>query len=181
MAVTDKDIKEIEHYWNCFEYCSYLNTALKLKPLVPFLQRLRKHRVLEIGPGRNPITGHYKCREYTEAIARSPLDGLSTLRKMEAKSAVVVSFGVFDAIILEPPGESARIRTTQRAYALELVEEVRRVMYPFGILFGSNAAYYFGDADVRGFEGEEKILGRPYGGVYFSKDEGSTPSLLVSP
>ncbi|MBI2137678.1 hypothetical protein HYU12_04120 [Candidatus Woesearchaeota archaeon] len=72
----------------------------RLDAFAPFFYQLQHHPVVEIGPGEHPITEFFPCKEYTSAENYYPGDGLSVLRKMPDKSAVVFSFGVIDDGVL---------------------------------------------------------------------------------
>ncbi len=132
-----------------------------MRRVAPYFAQLRDHFVVEIGPGTNPITNHFQCKDYISAEASYPEDGLSVLRKMSDKSAIVVSFGVIDDTILLSERNAITSQLTRR-YIDELVREIRRVMNPFAIIFGANAQKYMGEPDL-------DIISPSSGGVYLQK------------
>ncbi len=138
---------------------SYLELVHDSKELAPYFAELNKHRVIEIGPGRNPITNHFRCGDYSYAESDWPRDGLSVLRKRGDRSAIVVSFGVIDDCVLLDTLTPAREQLTSR-YIHELVQEITRVTNPFAIIFGLDAQKYMGEPDLN-------LVGR--GGVYLQK------------
>ncbi len=138
---------------------SYLGIVHDYKKLAPYFAKLRNHPVVEIGPGDNPITNYFPCKDYIYAEGHYPRDGLSVLRKRSDKSAIVVSFGVIDDTVLLDTLTQAREQLTAR-YINELVQEIKRVMSPFSIIFGRSATKYMGEPDL-------DLIGK--GGVYLQK------------
>ncbi|MEK6886366.1 MAG: hypothetical protein AABW88_00890 [Nanoarchaeota archaeon] len=162
--LTENEILTAKRNWNHFSDVSYLSTAMECRELLPFFNDLRNHKVIEIGPGNNPVNKHFPCGEYSAAHGHHPQDELSVLRKEKDSSAVVVSFGVMDDNILS--GE----REVNKNYIEELVGEIRRVMNPFSIIFGSEAEKYLGKANVPAMpDCLESSPWPKYGGIYCRK------------
>ncbi|MEK6886264.1 MAG: hypothetical protein AABW88_00345 [Nanoarchaeota archaeon] len=143
--LTREEIQTAEREWYHFDYVPYSSVAMERKELLPFFNELKEHEVLEIGPGNNPINKHFPCKKYSAALGYYPHDGLSLLRKKPSASAVVVSFGVIDDSILGK-------KEINKRYIDELVKEIRRVMNPFSIIFGTDAEKYLGKPDVLAIE-----------------------------
>ncbi|MBS3103172.1 hypothetical protein J4458_07050 [Candidatus Woesearchaeota archaeon] len=99
--LTEEELKAVQDCWINKDEVSFLEVALQSPNLRPHFLALNSHRVIEIGPGKNPVTDHYSCREYFAANDRYPSDGLTVLKKENDASAVVVSFGVIDDDILK--------------------------------------------------------------------------------
>lgn len=160
--LTEEELFEVQFLWKRMSSVSYLEIVLEDNKLSHYFSDLKNHRVVEIGPGNNSITKHYKCKEYIVADGHYPNDGLSILKKEKDNSAVVISFGVIDDDILKDKLTRAREGLSTR-YINELVKEIRRVMNPFGIIIGNNAEKYLGEPDVSAILSCSKI-----GGVYLS-------------
>src|SRR3989338_2939441 len=92
--LTEEELKAVQDCWINKDEVSFLEVALQSPNLRPHFLALNSHRVIEIGPGKNPVTDHYSCREYFAANDRYPSDGLTVLKKENDASAVVVSFGI---------------------------------------------------------------------------------------
>ncbi len=157
--LTNQEIFELQFCWGYIEDASYLNMALKIETLYPFFLDLKNYKVLEIGPGCNPINKYYSCKEYITAYGNYPNDGLSILKKQDDKSLVIVSFGVIDDCIL-----SSHKNKLTKQYIEELVIEIKRVMNPFSIIIGLDSEKYIGNADIN-LSNELNNLG----GVYLEK------------
>lgn len=152
---TSEEMIELRHGWNSFDNARIF-FAIKDSPrLVPFFKKLSEHKVVEIGCGKDPVKETYPCGEYVEA-ERFRLDGLTVLENEDPKSAVVVSFGVIDKSILRM-GDHELFD----CYAERLFFEIKRVSYPFSILYGKDVERYFGKPDI---SVGERIKG---GGVYY--------------
>jgi hypothetical protein len=159
--LTDEEIRNISYLWRSMSNVSYFETIHKSRRLAPYFAQLQHHPVLDIGPGENPVTNHFPCKEYRSAENYFPQDGLSVLKKMGDKSAIVVSFGVIDDSILLTTRNATLEQLTTR-YIDELVQQIRRVMNPFAIIFGQKAQKYMGEPDM-------DITSPSSGGVYFQK------------
>ncbi len=142
-------------------HVSYLEPIHGMRRLAPYFAQLQNHAVVEIGPGLNPVTNYFQCKDYRSAEASYPDDGLSVLKKMGDKSAIVVSFGVIDDKILRREQNSITKQLTSR-YIEELVQEIQRVMHPFAVIFGADARKYMGEPYM-------DIITPSSGGVYFPK------------
>lgn len=145
--------------------------------LKPFLEYVRDHHVIEIGPGGHPLNKFVKCGSY---IGVQPFeyhvpgigaenyvieDGLTYLRNLPDNSAVVVSFGVMDEDVLNytPTSEASRKGLPSR-YMKELAQEIRRVSTPFAIVVGSSVSHYMGEPDYAKSDWAGREGG--FGGVY---------------
>jgi len=148
---------------------SFITGCIESPNLMPYFEKLVEYRVIDIGPGEEPINDYFKCKEFagvqpfesfSEEYSGKYIidDGLSHLRKQDDNSAVVVSFGVIDDCILNL-GWGNKLSDQ---YALELSENIARVSSPFAILIGSSVNKFFGKPDVEPRRG----LGERYGGLY---------------
>ena len=144
LKLMDEEIQAVQYCWLQIDV-PYLDVVLEDDNLQPYFSFLKDHRVVEIGPGKNPIIKHYDCKEYIAALGYYPHDGLSVLKKEDDASAVVVSFGVIDDSVLKNlPSQ----KSLSSKYIEELVEEIWRVMNPFGIIFGRDAQKYMGEPNI---------------------------------
>ncbi len=166
-TLTRNEIRRAHSLWKEDNESSYLKIALKIKSLQPYFKALKNYRVIEIGPGGNPIINHYQCGEYIPANPGDPRieklsDGLSVLREEHNLGGIVVSFGVLDSSILANVSYEEG-KNLALSYTSELVDEIQRVISPFGILVGLGTENLFGKPKISmpNFEG--------WGGVYFSK------------
>ncbi len=157
--LTEDELFNVQFLWNCMPGVGYLEIVHDSEKLAPYFAELKNHSVVEIGPGNNPITNYFPCKDYSYAEGHYPGDGLSVLRKMGDKSAIVVSFGMIDDCVLLDTSSPARAQLTTR-YINELVQEIRRVMNPFAIIFGLSAKHYMGESDL-------DLVG--WGGLYLQK------------
>ncbi len=164
--LSDEEIRQVSRYWND-NPLSYLRGALTSRKFLPTFSLLKDHRVLEIGPGANPVNTYFPCGDYESASGIYPDDGLSLLRKQADASAVVVSFGVIDDTILKFRQYLAPRPELLDQYVEEVVTQIRRVMNPFSIIYSLDARHYMGDPDTPTIgEGEAWIK---YGGLYLRK------------
>lgn len=160
--LTEDELFNVQFLWNRMPDVGYLEIVRDSEKLAPYFAKLKNHSVVEIGPGSNPITNYFPCKDYTFAEGHYPRDGLSVLRRMGDKSAIVVSFGVIDDYVLLDSLTSFRKQLCAR-YIDELVQEIKRVMNPFAIIFGRHATKYMGEI------GEPSLGLVGYGGVYLQK------------
>ena len=84
---------------------------------------------------------------------------VSFLRKQETNSAVIVSFGVMDELVLATGIHHNKIPQGIK-YMQELSEEIKRVSSPFAIIVGHRCTTYLGNADIY------NIDWHGFGGVY---------------
>ena len=165
--LTDKEIWEVQFLWfpmsHTPQITHFVQRMERLDPFTPFFSQLKNHPVVEIGPGEHPITEFFQCKEYTAAEGYYPNDGLSVLRKMPDKSAVVFSFGVIDDDVLGASSSYTPPKQKQicTRYINELVDEIRRVAYPFAFIHGADTQKYMGQPDVTHYPKD--------GGVYLAK------------
>ncbi|MBI2145297.1 hypothetical protein HYU18_03150 [Candidatus Woesearchaeota archaeon] len=154
--LTDAEIGSVLSLIFPMSEASCLGLFLEERALQPWFKLLKSSRVIEIGPGLNPIASYFPCGEYVAAEAHTGIDGLTVLRRQPERSAVVVSFNVIDDFVLgagyELYGEALNSR-----YACELAEEIKRVMNPFAIILGADATKYLGRPDIPALN---------FGGVY---------------
>ena len=160
--LTQKQIFAVQFLWHQMSDTSYFETVVRMTRLVPYFAQLKHHPVVEIGPGKNPVTNHFPCKEYRSAEARYREDGLSVLKTMDDRSAIVVSFGVIDDDVLLSTRNAITESLTTR-YIDELVQEIQRVMNPFAIIFGQDAGKYMGTPAM-------PIISDESGGLYFPKE-----------
>ena len=137
----------------------------------PFVEQLKDHKVIEIGPGGHPINKFYECGDYQGVqpfkcyvpdIGGEDYvieDGLTFLRKQADSSAIVVSIGAIDDDVLGGNNPFLLPILSQR-YAKELTSEVMRVASPFAMLLSNDILRYAGKPDV-----SEQLFGNK-GGVY---------------
>ena len=167
MVLSKTEIEQIRPDWlgSRVSLCPFVKEMTEFEsdiyqPLREHTQKLRDYRVIEIGPGRVPITDYWACKEYIGVEPNIPLaemdnyveeDGLTFLKKQKDSSAVIVSIGVLDEDVL-CPFFSIRGGDTSlhQKYIGELIEEIKRVSYPFSILIGSDVVKYFGDPEIFG-------------------------------
>ena len=117
-----------------------------------YLDHLRDKRVIELGPGPFPFSYYCSCGEY---IGVDPVDhaldtrsdfkgkfiisdALSFLREQKSKSAVVISFGLFDPAVLVN-GNGLVCESKALEYVDDLVREIKRVSLGYTILMAPNA------------------------------------------
>jgi len=162
--LTEEELFGVQFLWRHMSNISYLEDAMDFTMLQPYFSALKDYRVVEIGPGDNPVTKHYNCKEYVAAEGYYPNDGLSVLKKEGDASGVVVSFGVIDNDVLIDKSNGVRENLTVR-YINELVGEIRRVINPFGIIIGGNVSKYMGEPDIPAIDSDTEL-----GGVYFSSN-----------
>lgn len=124
-----------------------------------YLNELRNHRVIEIGPGGNPVNLSFNCKEYMGVQPHKCFvpniggenyiieDGLTFLRKKPSSSAVIVSFAVIDEDVLGY-GNAWSLNDNQIQYIKELADEIKRVSSPYAIVLGSDAEKYLGKANL---------------------------------
>ncbi len=159
--LTEDEIFNVQFLWRQMSHVSYFETIRSMRRLVPYFDQLQNHDVVEIGPGLNPVTNYFQCKDYRSAEAHYPDDGLSVLKKMGDKSAIVVSFGVIDDAVLVSTSTSFRKQLCAR-YIDELVQEIKRVMNPFSIVLGRHATKYMGEPHM-------DITIPSFGGVYLQE------------
>jgi len=173
--LTDGQIKSLESSWmpgNESYSSTYIENIHRREKLTPFFEIMSQERVVEIGPGANPVSNYVSCGEYegvsphkchVEGVGeRYKLqDGLSYLREKLDRSSIVVSFGVMDEDVLIYGFKNFEL---SRRYIGELSREIKRVSWPFAIVVGADAKTYMGEADFVRARFTE-------GGVYvFDKD-----------
>ena len=156
-TVTPKEILYVLSHTNGMSDVSYFATATISEEIQQWMLMLKEHRVIKIGPGHNPVNRHYPCGQYIAAEASGGGDGLTVLRKEGDKSAVVVSFGVFDRAVIGGIVPPRNVAPLIDRYLHQLVEEVRRVSFPFAVLTGHDVPELFGAPTIQ-------LPGR--GGVY---------------
>ena len=162
--LTETEIQQAQLGWRHYHMLSSLGFFLQIEGFekrFPFFNELRNHNVIEIGPGKNPVNSHFQCGSYCAADGEYPNDGLSFLRRKKSESAVVVSFGVIDDVILmlDHKDETIGLR-----YVNDLITEIKRVSKPFSLIAGADVQKYMGMPDV-------PILDNctEYGGIYYPK------------
>jgi hypothetical protein len=161
-----EEIENISNFWmpgNISFINSYIRRAKVDQRTMVLLDELTKHPVIEIGPGGNPLNTFLECKSY---VGVQPfechvpnvgenyviMDGLSYLRKQKDKSAIVVSFGVFDTDVLHFPDHKKMgiyDKDKINQYISELIEEVKRVSFPFAIIISADAEHFFGEPEIK--------------------------------
>ncbi|MFC1697392.1 hypothetical protein ACFL1H_03605 [Nanoarchaeota archaeon] len=141
--------------------------------LLSYFEQLINHKVIEIGPGGHPVNKFYPCKEYEGVQPHECYvpniggedyilnDGLSFLREQPDSSAVVISLGVLDTLVLN---FNAEYQNLNYKYIEEFAEEIKRVMNPFAIISSADAGRFMGLPDIARFDDQKYV-----GGIYFKK------------
>ena len=158
-ALTEEEILSVIGDCSDLSDTHFIDLIIESRNARTYLDALKDHRVLEIGPGIKPINSIFPCREYISATRKKGEDGLSLLKRMEDRSAVVVSFGVIDDTILKR--KMYKHSHLKERYLEELIVQIKRVGFPFSIHIGLKVREYLGEPSIPAYNSPGNL-----GGIY---------------
>lgn len=155
------EIESLRQHWMPGNI-SYYSTTKSLQNIAEdYFNKLRNHRVIEIGPGGHPINLDWPCKEYIGVQPHKCYvpeiggenyileDGLSFLRKQPDSSAIVVSFGVLDEDVLRYCSLfNSQATMLSEKYIKEIASEIKRVSSPYAIIVANAARDYLGEPNL---------------------------------
>jgi len=170
--LTQEEIDKARSSW-LDDTHSWLDLFIDKEVLQPYFKKLNDHRIIEIGPAKNPIRNFSQCKEYLGIEPNKKnvpdnsedyiiTDALSFLNNQHNNSAVIVSFGVVANNVLN---SNIYNRDVAEAYIKEMADEIKRVFFPFSIIVADDTSSILGEPTQHIFN---KGLSEqfPFGGVY---------------